>query len=301
MTEKEELPTMKSASLHFNPQIIGIIRLIRPINSVMSGIAVVIGEIVSLRSVARFPPFHELILGFLTAFFISAFAMIINDYYDIDIDKINEPHRPLPSGQLDPNDALTISVIFAILGILSSLLCNFQCFILASIIAILDFIYSKRLKREGLTGNIIVSFSVAATFIYGGLVVQSLNVYVLVFSTLSFLAILGRELTKGIADVFGDQIKNIKTICNIYGPKTASMLSAISYLSAVLLSGIFTLMLCLWMNFIYIILLMMCNTLFIFVSLILIKNPSINTAKKVKKIVLIPMLLALMAFISINS
>jgi len=63
---------------------------------VAAGICVVAGEMLAL---GRLPTVAEALLGFLTGFFISGSAMISNDYFDLGVDRINRPERPLPSGR----------------------------------------------------------------------------------------------------------------------------------------------------------------------------------------------------------
>ena len=63
----------------------------------MIGLAVIVGIAIG---------FPEMILttvslfGFITGFAISGYSMIINDIYDLEIDKINQPKRPLPQGSV---------------------------------------------------------------------------------------------------------------------------------------------------------------------------------------------------------
>ena len=61
----------------------------------MIGFAVIVGAFVSK------PPTSSasgLLLGFVTGFAICGYSMVINDYYDIEVDRVNQPDRPLPSG-----------------------------------------------------------------------------------------------------------------------------------------------------------------------------------------------------------
>ena len=71
----------------------GIIFLIRPDISIAIGICVLVGEILALGNI---PTIKEALLGFFAAFFISASAMIVNDFFDLEVDKVNAPYRPLP-------------------------------------------------------------------------------------------------------------------------------------------------------------------------------------------------------------
>ena len=74
-------------------KIIGYVKLLRPVNSLMMGLAVVIGELVALDAL---PSTNVMVLGVATAFFLTASSMVINDYYDVEIDRVNAPSRPLP-------------------------------------------------------------------------------------------------------------------------------------------------------------------------------------------------------------
>ena len=83
------------------------LRLIRPVNCVMMGFAVIVGA-----SLVSYPNFStNLLLGFITSFTLTAASMAINDYYDRDIDAINEPQRPIPSGAISPREALFLAVV----------------------------------------------------------------------------------------------------------------------------------------------------------------------------------------------
>lgn len=59
-----------------------------------AGIFVIAGKILALGDL---PPLHQILLGFLTGFFVSGSANIANDYFDLKVDRINRPGRPLPS------------------------------------------------------------------------------------------------------------------------------------------------------------------------------------------------------------
>ena len=71
--------------------------IIRPINSLMIGFAVIVGEVLALNSL---PNLNLMILGFLTGFLISSSSMVFNDYFDLEVDRVNVPNRPLPSGRI---------------------------------------------------------------------------------------------------------------------------------------------------------------------------------------------------------
>ena len=71
--------------------------ILRPVNCAMIGFAVIVGIFVSKPQTLHL---ESLVLGFVTGFAICAYSMVINDYYDIEVDRVNQPSRPLPSGAL---------------------------------------------------------------------------------------------------------------------------------------------------------------------------------------------------------
>src|SRR5690349_17322350 len=70
--------------------------LIRPPNTIMIGLAVIIGE--AIEKAPSLPGVQAVVFGFLTASLMMAGTMVANDVYDVEIDKVNSPERPLPSG-----------------------------------------------------------------------------------------------------------------------------------------------------------------------------------------------------------
>jgi len=210
----------------------GYLRLIRPLNCLMMGFAVIVGA--SLVSALNFS--INLLLGFVTSFTLTGASMAINDYYDRQIDAINEPKRPIPSGAVSPKEALHFALVLSIIGFIAALGTNVPCLIVAAIAWIVSITYVTKGKRTGLPGNFLVSACVAIPFIYGGFVVEKLELPIVIFAAIVFLSNTGREITKGIVDVGGDTYRNVRTIAVMYGEKDAAYASSIFFVSAVGLS-----------------------------------------------------------------
>ncbi len=210
----------------------GFLQIIRPLNCIMMGFAVIVGA--SLVSQLSFT--QNLILGFVTSFSLTAASMVINDYYDRKIDAINEPNRPIPRGDVTPNQALVYAAILSLLGLLSASQTNLPSLLVAIIALIISVAYITKGKGTGLPGNFLVSATVVIPFIYGGLAVGQLEMSTLLFVAIVFLSNTGREITKGIVDVEGDKAHNIKTIAVSYGPKAAAIIAATFSILAVCLS-----------------------------------------------------------------
>jgi len=207
---------------------IGIIKLFRPELPISAGICVVAGELLALGAL---PTLNDLLLGFFSVFFISASALILNDYFDIESDRINTPHRPLPSGLVTPRDVVTLAVIVSLLGLVLAYLINYTALVIAAILWLIGFLYNWKLKLTGLFGNLLVSISVGMTFIFGGIVVGNVNGIVIFFAILAALVDLAEEIGNDAMDLEGDKKVNSKSLAVIYGRNKVLKISiAIFYL-----------------------------------------------------------------------
>ena len=280
----------------------GLLTLIRPINSIMIGFAVLVGIIITNPSLV-FSEFS--FVGFLIGFFISSYSMVINDIYDIDIDKINRPDRPLPSGRVTLNEAKLFSVFLLFIGISLSIISiirydsSILIFFITIFFSFISWLYSYNLKKRGLIGNFIVAISMTIPFIFGGIIINGFtNVLLLSFSTIAFLSGLGREIVKTICDVKGDKSKHVNTISITLGVSNAAKLGGFLILCAVLVSIIpFVLG---SVDPIYFIFLILPNSLMLYSSLKIIFDHSESSAYRIKNLLLMGMLLGLLGFLLIG-
>jgi geranylgeranylglycerol-phosphate geranylgeranyltransferase len=199
----------------------------------MIGLGVVVGEAIGL---GKLPGIREAIFGFLTASLMMAGTMVANDIYDVEIDKVNSPQRPLPSGTVKTRDAIVFAVALSAAAIGFSVLLGLWTFLTALLALALMVYYNTKGKKTGLIGNAVVSFNVALPFFYGGLAVNSLRPLLFIFSVVAFLANFAREVAKGIADVKGDSLRQVRTLAVVQGPKVAGLASAGLFVTAILLS-----------------------------------------------------------------
>ncbi|MCX8170635.1 MAG: UbiA family prenyltransferase [Candidatus Bathyarchaeota archaeon] len=278
-------------------KIIGAIRILRPINCLMMGFAVIVGAFIgaSVFPVDRY--IVNLALGFITASTLTGASMAINDYYDRDIDAINEPSRPIPSGLIKPMEGLALAIVLSLMGLISAALTNSLCLLLALLSWLISAAYSTFGKRTGLLGNFLVSACVSMPFIYGGAAIKGvIEPYTILFAALAFLANTGREVAKGIVDLEGDKIKGIRTLAQLYGSRKAAQSASAFFMLAVLLSPLPIVLglASIW----FLPPLVVADTGFIASSIRLIKNPVKENAKKIKNMVLIYMLMGLIAFMT---
>jgi len=271
------------------------LRLMRPVNCLMVGFAVIVGAVIASPDFSS-ALWLNLVYGFTTGFMLTAASMSINDYYDREIDAINEPKRPIPSGLIKPKEALVFAFILTAVGFVAAYVTNFSCFIIAIIAWVILVTYTTFGKRSGLPGNFLVSVCVAIPFIYGSLTVppNKIELKVLIFASMAFLSNTGREITKGIVDVEGDRANKIQTLAVHYGEKSAAVAATIFYLFAVLLTPLPWLLnlVSIW----FIPLVAITDFGLAVSSFTLITDYSRENARKVKNTVLLWLIIGLFAF-----
>jgi geranylgeranylglycerol-phosphate geranylgeranyltransferase len=273
----------------------GLFRIVRPVNSAMMGFAVLVGAAIGRGSLLPSSA-QELALAFLAGFFLSGSAMAVNDYYDREIDAINEPGRPIPSGAVSPGEALAISVVFSVLGLGSAWLTSPGNLAIAVLAWVGMMVYSTVGKRTGLPGNLIVSGCIALPFVYGGFIGGETDLsHSLLFALVAFLANTGREVTKGIVDIDGDKASGIRTVAVSAGPAVAAWVSVACYLSAVLVSvaPVYLGLVSVW----YVPFVAVTDLGLIYLSVSLLREPSRENSRTVKNRVLPLMLSGLFGFL----
>lgn len=215
-------------------KITGLYKLFRFELPLSAGICVIMGQMLALGKFASLP---ESLLAFLSIFCISASILILNDYFDIETDKLNAPDRPIPSNLVSPSEAFILAIIVLLLGLMSGYFINITSFFISIVLFIIGFLYNWKFKKTGLPGNIMVSFSVGMTFIYGCVSVGlSVNKIVLLFAMIAALVDLGEEIAADSLDVKGDKLINSNSLAIKYGSKAAQNVSFIIFFIVVLLT-----------------------------------------------------------------
>jgi geranylgeranylglycerol-phosphate geranylgeranyltransferase len=273
----------------------GFVRLMRPLNCVMMGVAVLVGAVLaSPQSLSA--SWLSLAFGFLTGFTLCAAAMAINDYYDRVIDAINEPARPIPSGAVRPKEALVFVLGLSVTGLVFAYLVSLLCLAVAVVSWVIVTAYLTAGKRSGLPGNFLVSACVAIPFIYGSVaVINTVGLNVVFFALMAFLSNTGREITKGIVDVVGDRAEDVKTLAVRYGEKTAAVAAAVFYVSAVALTPIpwFMGLVSVW----FIPFVLATDVGLAVCAVLLLRDHTREKARKIKNVVRLLFILGLLAYV----
>jgi len=206
----------------------------RPLNSTLSGLSVAIGAIAAISAPLTEIQVLYISLGCITAGFISAFGYAINDIFDKEIDKINMPHRPIPSGAVSLKGAKYFTFLTFITGLFFAFLIDTVAVLLTLFGLVLLYFYASNLKRSGFPGNLVVASLASIPFLFGGFVTQSYETLIYPAS-FAFLLNLGRELIKDIEDVKGDELENVKSVALRYGVKPARNLAFVILFSLLII------------------------------------------------------------------
>lgn len=196
------------------------IKLIRPVNFIITFISVIVAAIIC-QPKSTFGMI--IIVSAFAASFALASGNIINDINDLEADKINKPFRPLPSEKITIKQAYGLYVSGVFLSIILSFFLNQFALTIVLFSILILFIYSKFLKQIPLIGNITVAFLTGLVFIFGGVVVNN-PVAAIIPAIFAFLINLIREIVKDIEDVDGDNKAGLKTFPIKFGYQKSKIL-----------------------------------------------------------------------------
>lgn len=213
-------PKVKRAGL----KALTMVRIIRPELPLAAGMCAVIGAMVALGAL---PPLRQALLGFLVCFLISASAMAFNDLFDLEVDRVNAPERPLPSGLLLPAEVIALGVFLALAGLAAAWALSPAALAAGLVVWAMGFAYNWKLKAAGIWGNLIVAASVGMTFLMGGMAVGlPWNRMAWLFALIVFLFDLAEEIAGDAMDAEGDRKRGSLSIAIRKGRGFAVKLSA---------------------------------------------------------------------------
>ncbi|MDD8019402.1 MAG: geranylgeranylglycerol-phosphate geranylgeranyltransferase, partial [Bacteroidota bacterium] len=176
------------------------IALLRPSNFVITALSIFVSCILAGGTKAQF---LQMMFASLGGALIGGGGMVINDIFDIEIDKINKPNRPLPSGAVTKFDAALFYAGLTVAGLMMSYSASWSAFLIAIFAVPTIFFYSYIFKSTPLFGNLIVGFLTGLAFIYGGAAVGNIK-QAMMPAVFALLINVGREVIKDMEDVEGD-------------------------------------------------------------------------------------------------
>lgn len=195
---------------------------------ILTAITVYFIALLSNLSLQNLTIFYTALVAILTG----AAGNIINDIFDLEIDKINRKERVLPSGEMSVKTAWIVYFFCNLLSlVLAYIYLNSAAFIIVIFTQVILIFYSYQFKYLPLLGNIVVAGILGLTFIYAAISFNHLLIGIIPAS-LAFLFSLTRELAKVIQDIEGDKMLGAKTLPIIWSVgKTKNLTTFIFILS----------------------------------------------------------------------
>jgi 4-hydroxybenzoate polyprenyltransferase len=227
------------------------LELARPFTLIAPALGFVSGAITAIGAYPYEPWRLELIvyplIGAIMAAVLNAGNNALNQIYDLEIDRINKPRRPLPSSRLSIRDAwLFTAIAYAVALVLAWLVMpggRHECFWIVLVACVCTFIYSMpplRTKKHGIWANITIAIPRGVLLKVAGWssVKTILNAEAWYIGAIFGLFLLGATTTKDFADMEGDRLGGCRTLPIQYGVTRAAWMISPSFVIPFLMISI---------------------------------------------------------------
>jgi 4-hydroxybenzoate polyprenyltransferase len=188
-------------------------------------------------------PLFATIAGPLAMYLVGLVAYVYNDIRDLDADRINAGHRPLPSGRVSKGQAMELVITSGVLALTLSLLLNPLVFAVAAFGIFLAYIYSTppfSLKNYAISKWVVASLWAGVASLGGSLAVSKITGKTLYAAILFTVQGLACSPLADLMDITGDRMAGKKTIAVVLGPSlTVKMSLALMASSLVFTTFIF--------------------------------------------------------------
>lgn len=217
-------------------RIVATFQLVRFPNAIGAGLCVLLGVHLSSRlgsgsGLGPGPYLERALLASAVGLLVTAGTNALNDYYDVDIDAVNKPSRPLPSGRLSLRTARTLGVLLLGAALVLAAWLGLGPFLAALLLTAMAYLYNVSLKRT-LLANPWVGLLCALSIVYGG-AIRGAFAPTLVPAALVFLFMTSREILKTVEDYAGDALARARTVATVLGPGAALRMYCITSLTMI--------------------------------------------------------------------
>ena len=191
---------------------------------------------------------YDFFLLLISSVVIAAGGYIINDYFDMDIDNVNKPHKLVIGKWISRRWAMLFHMLLSFLGLFLTALVamhinNLLLLVFNFISVVLLLFYSTTFKKKLLIGNVIISLLTA--WVVGVLFVAEIKLadssymrqnqevleriykYMLVYAGFAFMVSLVREVIKDLEDILGDKKYGCTTMPIVWGVNASKIYAAI--------------------------------------------------------------------------
>jgi len=195
-------------------------RLARPSDTGLAVVGTVVGA--GLAGVPDLWSMRTLVVAASNAC-LSAGSMMVNDWHDVEEDRVNTPHRPVPSGAVPRRRALLMGAAALLVGIGLASSAGSRFGWLAAGVAFLSVGYTLVFKRWPGVGHVVTAGLSSYTlwcWAFEAGPARPLYAYVL---GAYFVGTVGKEIARTAADLPGDARAGITTLATIFGARQANL------------------------------------------------------------------------------
>lgn len=206
-----------SAYRHPVERFVQIVKLIRPLNCLPAIIGIWVGAHLTWFS----PQYLTPAITSLAVFLICGAGNALNDYLNVEIDRVNRPERADVQNDLSRRYTLVIIIALNAVAVLIALTVNREVTILALAAIILLVAHNLYLKKVPVAGNVVVSILAGLTFVAGGMAIDTRFALELPGPLIGFVFVflfyLVWEMVKDVGDVNGDRLAGVRTLPQVIG------------------------------------------------------------------------------------
>jgi 4-hydroxybenzoate polyprenyltransferase len=219
-----------------------LIDLTRPFTLVAPALGFVSGAATAIGAFPREPWSAGLVVaplaGSAMAAVLNAGNNALNQIYDVEIDRVNKPRRPLPGGRLTTRQAWSVTVIAYVLALILAWFVEpggrHECFWLVVVAVTCTVLYSvppARTKRLGIWANVTIAIPRGVLLkVAGWSSVKTIaGVEPWYIGAIFGLFLLGATTTKDFADMEGDRRGGCRTLPIQHGVSRAARLISPSF------------------------------------------------------------------------
>jgi chlorophyll synthase len=180
---------------------------------------------------------YKFLLGMLlTGPLASGTCQMLNDYFDRDLDEINEPNRPIPGGAMSLKNATILIAVWSVLSVITGYMIHPLIGLYVVIGIINAHLYSAnpiKLKKRLWAGNIIVAVSYLIIPWIAGEIAFSPNFTFsslqpsLIVAGLFTLSSTGTMTINDFKSIEGDRQIGIRTLPVVFGESNAAIIAAV--------------------------------------------------------------------------
>lgn len=269
-----------------------IIKILRPINLIITFISVIISAIIS-SSFSQIT--FEVFLMALSVTFSFAAGNVINDVIDFEIDKINRPERVLPQGLLTILSAKILYISSILLSLILAAIISLEILIIMIGLNLLLLLYSTHLKKVILLSNFIVAFATAVPLVLGGIVVGNFEGG-LIPAGFAFFTNFIREIIKDIEDIKGDSSKGVATFPQNVGINRSIYVVILLVITLIVLDT-FPFVFSIYNVEYFVIIMTFVNPLLVYIIKLLYTNRELSNLRKTSNLLKLTMILGLIAIL----